>query len=138
MHLIGMVAWFAGIFYIWRIYVYQSQNPSVEVKMQLSIMGGKLRRIIMLPAALFTFAFGLTLLWINPLYLQQGWLQLKLLLVVALAVNHYQAVQYGKRLDQELASGNFKLNHKRFRYLNEVPTLLLIGIVLLAVFRPWS
>jgi len=136
MHLIGMVAWFAGLFYIWRIYVYTSMNPSLEVKSQLLLMAEKLRRIIMLPAAVFTLAFGLTLLVLFPAYLHQLWLQVKLVLVALLVLNHALAVRYGHRLEVELSAGKFSLDQRLFRYLNEMPTLLLIGIVLLAVFRP--
>ncbi|MBE7437077.1 MAG: CopD family protein [Spirochaetales bacterium] len=136
MHLVGMVAWFAGLFYIWRLYVYAAMNPAREVKEQLLLMAEKLRRLIMLPAAVFTLIFGVVMLFLFPEYLYMLWLQIKLVLVALLIFNHALAVHYGQLLAKELKTGRFVLSHRLFRYLNEMPTLLLIGIVLLAVFRP--
>lgn len=132
-HIISLVAWFAGIFYIWRLFVNHAMTDSQAVKDQLGIMEGKLIRIIMNPAMILTVGFGLTMLVLQlSAFLSTGWIWVKLMLVLVLLANHFMAVRYHKRL---LAGEAFP--HRRFRFLNEIPTLILIGVVLLAVLKPF-
>lgn len=132
-HIISMVAWFAGIFYIWRLFVNHAMTESQAVKDQLGIMEGKLIRIIMNPAMILTVGFGLSMLLLQlSAFLITGWIWVKLMLVLVLLANHFMAVRYHKRL---LRGETFP--HRRFRFLNEIPTLVLIGVVLLAVLKPF-
>ncbi len=131
LHLIGVIAWLAGIFYIWRLYVYHSESTSHEVRSQLAIMEARLLRYIMRPAAVVAIGFGTALLvhgWDG--YSRALWIWLKLALVAGMIANHGLAEYYRVRL-----SRGDTFASRRFRILNEVPTLLMIGIVILAVFK---
>jgi protoporphyrinogen IX oxidase len=120
LHLIFMVAWFSGLFYIFRLFVY--------VVMERRLLFG-----IMHPAMFFTLAFGFTLLVKNPEFLQHGWIHAKLLAIFGLI--GYQA--YAGYVRRRMAHGIYPLSEKACRIINEVPTVLLIVIVLLAVLRPF-
>ncbi len=133
LHIIGFVAWFAGMFYIWRLFVYHAGTSSYDVKVQLAIMERKLYQIIMGPAMVFTIAFGIGLLVIRweGIY-QSVWIWLKIGLVFLLFLMHLLAGRYRHQLER-----GREYNPRIFRILNEVPTLLLFGIVILAVLKPW-
>ncbi|EHQ08043.1 protoporphyrinogen oxidase HemJ [Leptonema illini] len=132
-HIIALVAWFAGLFYIWRLFVYHAMNDSPAVKEQLGVMESKLIRIIMNPAMIVTTVLGLVMLFINlDYFMAVGWIWTKLMIVLVLFANHFLAVRYHKRL---MAGEAF--DHKRFRFLNELPTLVLIAVVILAVVKPF-
>lgn len=132
-HIIFMVAWFAGLFYIWRLFVYHSMNDTPAVKDQLSEMERKLIKFIMNPAMVLTAAFGLILLFLNlDAFLHVGWIWTKLMLVAVLLLNHYLAIRYQNRLQRGEA-----FPHRRFRYLNELPTVILIIVVILAILKPF-
>lgn len=133
LHLIAMVAWFVGLFYLFRLFVYHAENHhSPHTCQTLTIMAEKLSRIIMGPARLVTWGAGLAMLWLQPGYLQQGWLQAKLAIVLALSGYH----DYSQKIRKRFAAGDVCLSSRQCRWLNEVPTLALIAIVVLAVFRP--
>lgn len=133
LHIIGIVAWFAGIFYIWRLFVYHAEASSKEVKDTLAIMERKLYKIIMTPAMYFSLAFGFFMLYLNWDYLAYTyWLWVKLFFVAGVVVLHFLSDYYRKQL---LAGASYP--SKLFRILNEVPTLLLILIVILVVLKPF-
>ena len=133
LHIIGFVAWFAGMFYIWRLFVYHAETESEEVKATLDVMAEKLHRIIMVPASLFTLVCGLGTLSFRPdLLTASYWIYVKLALVAALFVWQWLANSYRKRL---LARET--IPSRRFRLYNELPTLILVVVVLLAVFKPF-
>ena len=133
LHLIAMVAWFAGVFYMFRLLVYQSENrESHDVSAVLIVMAGRLYRMITLPAMLATLVFGLGLLAANPDYLRLTWLWLKLPLVLLLVV----WTLYIGRVRKRFAAGDVYLDPRQCRVRNEVPLLFLVAIVLLAVLRP--
>jgi putative membrane protein len=132
-HIISMVAWFAGLFYIWRLFVYHAETGSSEVKETLAIMERRLYRAIMNPAMLATLFFGLWLIHIRKdAILNSGWLWVKLVLVTILLGIHHLANSYRKRL-----LAGIVYNSKRFRILNEIPTLILIATVILAILKPF-
>lgn len=131
LHLITMVAWFAGLFYLPRLFVYMLEQPKAAPTLHL--MAYKLSRYIMLPAALATWACGLGLLMQVPEAMQHGWLHAKLGLVMLLTA--YQGSLEYFRLN--LAGGRNKKSARFFRLYNEIPTLLLIAIICLAVFKPF-
>jgi protoporphyrinogen IX oxidase len=132
MHIISLVAWFAGIFYIWRLFVYHSETESEDVRSTLSVMERKLYKYIMNPAMYSTILFG-TLLFLElwEVYKNQFWIWAKIFLVSLLIGFQFLADSY--RL--KLLEGK-RYNSKRFRILNEVPTLILIAVVYLVVFKP--
>lgn len=131
LHLVSMVAWFAGLFYLPRLFVYHVEHP--EAAPTLTVMEHKLARYIMLPAALATAVFGLVLLLMVPDLLHMGWLHAKLALVLLLVAYHASLEVFRRHLKHgtNTRSGRF------FRLYNELPTLLLLAIVLLAVTKPF-
>jgi len=137
LHIIGFVAWFAGLFYLPRIFVYHVEalhsdtEAGATMAKQYSSMESRLFKIIMRPAMVITFIGGIGMLVVNPEYLQQGWLQVKLVLVLILAGYN----DYLPRLMRKLAKGEVPMSSDRMRLFNEIPTLILVTIVLLAVFR---
>ena len=131
LHIIGVIAWLAGIFYIWRLYVYHSETSSPEVRDQLAIMEARLLRYIMRPAAMVALGFGTALLVLGwSVYTQAIWIWVKLALVAGVVASHGMAEMYRIRL----ARGEM-ISSMRFRIQNELPTLLMIGIVILAVLK---
>ncbi len=133
MHIISFIAWYAGIFYIWRLFVYHAMAESPDVKKTLEVMEYKLLRYIMMPASAATLIFGLILMMIQwGMIAVTLWFWIKLILVTLVFAQHILAGYYRK----QLAAGR-QYNHKLFRWLNEFPTVLLIGIVILAVVKPF-
>ncbi len=132
-HIVGFTAWFAGIFYIWRLFVYHSETNSQEVKDTLSVMERKLYKIIMRPAMVVTITFGTGMFYLNWDSFHRGiWIWLKIFLVCIVLFTHYLADWYREQL---LLGKTY--NSKKFRMLNEVPTILLILIVILVIFKPF-
>ncbi len=136
-HLIGVVVWFAGLFYLVRLFVYHaeaSQQPEPAqtiLKNQYEIMEKRLYHIITMPGMVVTVAMAIGLLTTEPEVLKSGWLHIKLAFVVALLGYHF----YCGYLMRKLAAGECNWSGQQFRALNEAPTVLLVVIVLLAVFK---
>lgn len=136
-HLIGVVVWFAGLFYLVRLFVYhaeaseQPEPAQTILKKQYELMETRLYNIITTPGMLVTVAMAIGLISTEPEILKSGWLHIKLAFVVALLGYHY----YCKRIMKQLAKGECKWSGQQFRVLNEAPTILLVVIVLLAVFK---
>jgi putative membrane protein len=134
-HLIFMVAWFAGLFYIFRLFVYHAKYQDQEsMGTAYSLMERKLLYLIMHPAMLMTLLFGVLLISLNPSVLSAPWFHAKLALVVLLIA--YQI--FAGITHRRFARGNFFLSEKACRWINEIPTLILIGVVILAVVKPGS
>lgn len=131
LHLISMVAWFAGLFYLPRLFVYHVEKPESAATFRL--MEYKLARFIMLPAAIATITFGIIMILISPEIMAMGWLHAKLGFVMLLIAYHISLELH--RLN--LASGRNRKSGKFFRYYNEIPTLILIAIIFLAVLKPF-
>jgi len=135
LHIVFVVTWFAGLFYLPRLFIYHVEATAPEVREQLKIMERRLLAITHIGASL-ALGFGLAmLLWFatrDAHYLQQGWLHAKLLLVAALIGYHAYLV----RLTRELASDRCRRSSRWLRLFNEVPGLLLIAIVILVVVKP--
>jgi putative membrane protein len=132
-HIIFMVTWFAGLFYLPRLFVYHAMAKDDISYERFKIMERKLYNGIMTPGMLLTILFGVWLLIEEPLYAHMQWLQIKLLLVFALIIFHFYC-GYLVRV--------FKLNRnqhsdKFYRWLNEFPTVILISIVILAIVKPF-
>jgi putative membrane protein len=135
LHVIFVVTWFAGLFYLPRLFVYHVEAGAPEVKAQFEVMERRLLVITHLGGGL-AVAFGIaTLLWFaahDGAYLSQGWLHLKLLLVAALIGYHAYLV----RLKNQLAADRCTRSARWLRVFNEIPALLLIAIVILVVVKP--
>ncbi len=133
LHLIAVVAWFAGLFYMFRLFVYHAENAAKpEVTDVLKTMAWRLYRVITTPALIASFVFGLGMVALQPGYLSLGWFQAKLGLVLGLAGYH----GYVGRVRRRFAADDVYLTSRQCRIRNEIPTLFLIAIVLLAVLRP--
>lgn len=134
LHIISFVAWFAGIFYIWRLYVYHSETTSSEVKETLSVMERRLYKYIMRPAMVSTLVSGIVLLYLMwSFYAKSIWIWLKVFLVLLVLAQHFLAEYYRIQLQNGKTYPS-----KTFRILNEVPTLLLIFIVILVIIKPFG
>jgi len=132
-HIIFMVAWFAGMFYIWRLFVYHMENPHKEVKDQLAIMEKKLYKIIMMPAMILTVVFGIWMLFLKwDYFINVKWIWIKIIIVLFLIYWHFLAYYYIKQFEK-----NQTYPSKKFRIMNEVPTIILIAVVLLAILKPF-
>jgi len=134
LHLIFMVTWFAGLFYLPRLFVYHAMsNDQISIE-RFKIMERKLFYGIMTPGALLTIVFGLCTLFSNGLsaYSGQLWLQIKYFLILLLIAYHI----YCWFLLQDFKYDKNKHSHVWYRWFNEIPVLFLFAIVILAVVRP--
>ena len=134
LHLIAVVSWMAGLLYLPRIFVYHIENKKNKVVTDVfEVMEKKLFYYIMRPAMIFTWIFGLVLIYLNGIEIfSQLWMQIKIVLVILLSVyNDY----LGKCLISLKNNSNTK-SSKFFRIINEVPTIMLIFIVFIVIFKP--
>lgn len=132
-HIICMVAWFAGLFYLPRLFVYHAQSSDVVSQERFKVMERKLYRYIMTPAAILTTLLGFALLGLNlNWYLQQNWMLIKLAAVIALWV--YQG--YCGHLVKMFNANRNPHSSVFYRWFNEIPTLLLMLIVIMVVVKP--
>jgi putative membrane protein len=129
-HVVFVVAWFAGLFYLPRLFVYHVATTELEGRARFEIMERRLF-VIMTIGALGAVLFGVAMIVAAPVYLGFGWLRLKLLLVAALIGYHLWCY----RLMRQLAAGAGR-SPRWYRLFNEAPGLLLIAIVILAVVKP--
>ena len=134
LHLISVISWMAGLLYLPRIYVYHAQNSSEKMISEVfKVMEKKLFFYIMTPAMILSWIFGLLLIHeIGFDKLGQTWMILKLLFVVILTLYHFYL---GRILNQFKMELN-KYTHKFYRLINEIPTILLILIIFVVVFKP--
>jgi putative membrane protein len=133
-HIISMVTWFAGLFYLPRLFVYHAMCDDDAGRERFKIMERKLYRGIMAPAALLTIGFGSWLIVINGLswLAASGWMHVKLTLVALLVLYHL----YLGRLRRHFADDGNRHGHVFYRWLNEAPVLVLVAVVLLAEIKP--
>ena len=134
LHLIAVISWMAGLLYLPRIFVYHTENnPEEKVSEIFKVMEKKLYFYIMTPAMTLSWLFGLLLIYsIGFQQLGQTWMLLKFLFVVILTLYH---IYLGKLLSQFKADNNLH-SHKFYRYINEIPTILLILIIFVVIFKP--
>jgi putative membrane protein len=132
-HIIAVICWFAGIFYLPRIMVYFAASEHPQTRLQLAIMARKLYRFIT-PIAVIAIVLGLALMALNlDYYLQAKWMWLKLAGVVALVIYHGVCGHYVAVMQQD----SNHHGHVYFRVFNEVPVLFLVLIVVLVVLKPF-
>ena len=134
LHLIAVISWMAGLLYLPRIFVYHAENNSeTKVSEVFKIMEKKLFFYIMTPAMILSWLFGLLLIHsLGFQQLGQKWMLLKIIFVLILTFYHFYL---GKVLNQ-FKENNNKHSHKFYRYINEIPTILLILIVFVVIFKP--
>ena len=137
LHIVGVVVWFAGLFYLVRLFIYHVEAEELEPELrvpfqqQYSLMEKRLANIITTPGMVVAVSMAICLLIAQPAWLQQGWMHAKLAFVAALLA--YHAFCY--RVMGQLQAGTFSWNGKQLRALNELPTLLLVIVVMLVVFK---
>ena len=134
LHLISVISWMAGLLYLPRIFVYHAQNNTeIKIKEVFKVMERKLYFYIMTPAMILSWLFGLILIHsIGFQQLGQKWMVLKIVFVLLLTVYHFYL---GKILNQFKIDQNNR-SHKFYRFINEIPTILLILIVFVVIFKP--
>lgn len=137
MHLIGMVSWMAGLFYLVRIMVYHAEafakaEPERSIlSRQYQMMERKVYKVILQPAVVLTWTFGTTMLFLQPIWWQESWIYVKLFFLLLLTVYTY----YCNRQIRRLESPEGGLSHLHYRVLNEVPTVIMAAVIFLAVFK---
>jgi putative membrane protein len=132
-HIIAVICWFAALFYLPRLFVYHAMSEDEISIERFKVMQRKLYRGIANPSMIATIIFGLWLVTLVPAYLNEIWFQLKAGLVLLLIGYHHMCLSHMKRLAEDR---NIK-THVYFRVFNEVPVLILVGIVILVVVKPF-
>ena len=136
-HIVGVVVWFAGLFYLVRLFIYhvEAEELSAELrepfKAQYALMEKRLANIITTPGMVVAVTMAAGLLIAQPTWLHQTWMHAKLAFVAALLVYHW----FCYRLMAQLQAGTCHWSGKQLRALNELPTLLLVIVVMLVVFK---
>lgn len=131
LHVVFMVTWFAGLFYLPRLFIYHRAAADAVSRQRFAIMEKRLFAIMSI-GAILTALFGMALLILNPALLSLAWFQIKLVLLAGLVVFHLRCYSWMGRLKNSEPSDDTRW----LRWFNEVPTLFLVVIVLLAVVKP--
>lgn len=138
LHIIGFVSWFAGLFYLVRLFVYHREaweesnaDKSQILRDQYHTMESRLYKIIQNPAMYLTLIGGIGMLSINSAWLQSPWMHIKLTLVLGLMIYHWSCARQIKALAKDPGG----ISSFGFRLYNELPTLILIAVVMLAVWK---
>jgi putative membrane protein len=133
-HIIAVISWMAGILYLFRLFVYHAEEKEQVVKDRFIVMERRLSLAIMIPAHIVALLMGILMLIANPSLLDHNWMRLKILLALLLIGMTHSAAS----MRRKLASGENKISSKTYRILNEIPTILMIGIVFLVILKPFS
>jgi putative membrane protein len=133
LHIIAVISWMAGLLYLPRLFVYHADaEPKSKQAETFAIMEWRLLRVIMNPAMTVVWITGPLLAWRMGMW-KDGWLHGKFTLVVVLTVYHHLLARWRK----DFAAGSAPYDARFFRMVNEVPTILMVGIVILVVVKPW-
>lgn len=132
LHIAFMVTWFAGLFYLPRLFIYHTDATDDASRSTFEIMERRLY-IIMTIGAVLTTVLGLVLLFINQALISQDWFRIKLILLAGLAVFHLRC----RRWIILLKTGQFPADTKWLRWFNEIPVVFLLGIICLAIVKPF-
>ncbi|HEV7369420.1 protoporphyrinogen oxidase HemJ [Arenibaculum sp.] len=133
-HVVSIIAWMAGLLYLPRLFVYHAAaEPGSAASETFKVMERRLLRAIMNPAMVATYVFGIWLVLLVPDWMSQGWLHAKLALVLGLTAAHMMMAGWRRAFaeDRNARSQRF------FRIANEVPTVLMIAIVILVIVKPF-
>ena len=132
LHVFSVIAWFAGLFYLPRQFVYHAQAEDAVSRERFKVMERKLYRGIMTPSMVITLATGLWLAW-AAFGFQGGWLHAKIALVVLLVAYHF----WMRALMAGFARDANRHTHVYYRWVNEIPTVILLAVVVLVVVKPF-
>ena len=133
LHLIAVISWMAGLLYLPRIFVYHSEADDNSQKTVFKIMERKLYNYIMMPAMMLSWLFGILLIHsLNFSVFYELWMQIKTIAVIILTYYHFTL---GKYLN-DFAIDNNQKTSKFFRIYNEIPTVILIVVIFVAIFKP--
>ena len=133
LHLIAVISWMAGLLYLPRIFVYHSEADHESQKKVFKIMEKKLYNLIMMPAMLLSWFFGILLLHsLSFSIFTELWMQIKITAVVILTYYHFTLGKY----INDFAIDNNQTSPKFFRIYNEIPTIILIVVIFVAIFKP--
>lgn len=133
LHIIAVIAWMAGMLYLPRLYVYHASAEKGSDKSEtFKVMERRLLRAIINPAMLASWAFGLTLAWLGD-HWGEHWFQAKLVLLLGMQLIHAGFARWRRHFDKDENTHTARF----YRMVNEVPTLLLIGIVILVIVKPF-
>ncbi len=133
LHVISVIAWMAGLLYLPRLFVYHADTePGSEASETFKVMERRLYRFIMLPAMLAAWGFGLVLAWLAAVW-TDGWFIAKFVLVLAMSAYN----DFCGRWLREFAADQRKRRARFYRFVNEIPTLIMIGAVILVIVRPF-
>ena len=133
LHVVAVISWMAGLLYLPRLFVYHCDAPAgSQMSETFKVMERRLLRAIMNPAMIVAWVVGLAMVWAQDLW-GAGWMQAKLALVVAMTAMHHVLARWRK----DFAADRNMRPARDYRIANEVPTLLMLGIVVLVFVRPW-
>jgi putative membrane protein len=134
LHVMAVISWMAGMLYLYRLYVYHAEETEQVVMERFQVMERKLLNLITTPAMIVALLTGITMLALNPEILRQPWMHIKFTALLGMFAVHGIAVKYRRVLvDQpHIKPGKF------FRIMNEVPTLLMIIIVIAVIVKPFG
>ena len=136
-HIIGVIVWFSGLFYLVRLFIYHEESRTMQDDLriafndQYSLMEKRLANIITTPGMILALSMAICLVIMQPGWLSEKWLQIKISFVLGLVIYHV----YCYKIMNSLQNGTSKISAKNLRLLNELPTLLLFVIVLLVIFK---
>ncbi|WP_395458882.1 protoporphyrinogen oxidase HemJ [Azospirillum melinis] len=134
LHVISIIAWMAGLLYLPRLFVYHCQVAAgSEASETFKVMERRLLRAIMNPAMIAAYVFGIAMIVLTPEWMKQGWLHAKLLFVLLLTASHMMMARWRR----DFAEDRNTRPPRFYRIANEVPTLLMIGIVIFVIVKPF-
>ncbi len=137
LHIIGVIVWFSGLFYLVRLFIYHEESKNLEEKLkmafddQYSLMEKRLANIITTPGMVLAVTMAICMIIVQPQWIYQTWLQIKIIFVICLLIYHF----FCYRIMNAIQKGTSKISGRQLRLINELPTLLLFIIVLLAIFK---
>lgn len=135
LHIAAIISWMAGILYLYRLLIYHTEHRQhQDISALLEIMEGRLYRYITMPAMGVSYLAGFTMLALQPAWLSGGWLHIKLLSVAGLTVSTVYAGRIMRRFANE---ADYQLSSRTLRILNEVPTVFMLVIIWMVVFKPF-
>jgi protoporphyrinogen IX oxidase len=132
-HIFFVICWFAGLFYLPRLFVWHAMTEDTAGRERFKIMERKLYRGIMTPCMVLTLVFGAWLLFLIPGYLRTGWMHAKIALVVLVVIYHHMCLYHMKQFREDRNTHS----HVYFRWFNEAPTVVLLLIIILVVVKPF-
>ena len=133
LHIIAVISWMAGLLYLPRLMVYHAvTEPGSEQSETFKVMERRLMKAIMTPAMIASWVFGLWAMWLIGAWLQ-GWFHAKLMLVVLMSAFHGFCVVWMKEFERD----ERKRRQRFFRFVNEIPTVIMIAVVILVIVKPF-